>query len=59
MLIISFASWSLACLATPTDASNAALIIIARVCVGVAQGFLIPSIHTVLSQVLLEELEGP
>jgi ACS family sodium-dependent inorganic phosphate cotransporter len=51
MLIISFASWSVACLCTPTSAKRVLPIIIARVCVGVAQGFLIPSIHTVLSQV--------
>jgi MFS family permease len=51
MLIISFASWSLACLCTPTSAQRVLPIILARICVGVAQGFLIPSIHTVLSQV--------
>lgn len=51
MLIICFALWSLASIMTPSDASNTLAIITMRVCVGVAQGFLIPSVHTVLSQV--------
>ena len=51
MLIISFALWSTVSMLTPTDASHVGIIIFARVCIGVAQGFLIPSVHTVLSQV--------
>lgn len=51
MLIICFSLWSLACCLTPTSASNTYAIIVARIFVGVAQGFLIPSVHTVLSQV--------
>jgi hypothetical protein len=53
MLIISFALWSLVSILTPSTAKSIVAIIVARVCVGVAQGFLIPSIHTVLSQVEL------
>ncbi|CAL8466206.1 g5742 [Coccomyxa elongata] len=50
MLIISFALWSMASLLTPKTALNSGAITAARVLVGVAQGFIIPSIHTVLSQ---------
>eukprot|EP00878_Enallax_costatus_P022442 GHUV01023807.1.p1 GENE.GHUV01023807.1~~GHUV01023807.1.p1 ORF type:complete len:425 (+),score=67.56 GHUV01023807.1:22-1275(+) len=49
-LIVSFLAWSLASLLTPGNASNVLPIVIARVCVGLAQGGLIPSVHTVLSQ---------
>ena len=51
MLMVSFALWSTASLLTPGSARNTAAIACARVLVGVAQGFLIPSVHTVLSQV--------
>jgi hypothetical protein len=52
MLSLSFALWSLASLLTPGSAERGtAGIVGARVCVGVAQGFLIPAVHTVLSQV--------
>ena len=51
MLIISFVLWSSCSMLTPTDASHTGVIVVARVCIGVAQGFLIPSVHTVLSQV--------
>ena len=50
MLMISFALWSVASLLTPKTALNSGAITAARVLVGVAQGFIIPSIHTVLSQ---------
>ena len=49
--MVSFALWSTASLLTPGSARNTAAIACARVLVGVAQGFLIPSVHTVLSQV--------
>jgi len=49
-LTVSFVIWSLASIFTPGSASNTRAIITARVCVGMAQGFLIPSVHTVLSQ---------
>jgi ACS family sodium-dependent inorganic phosphate cotransporter len=49
MLSISFFLWSTASILTPGSASNVKATILARLCVGVAQGFLIPSVHTVLS----------
>ncbi|WIA29477.1 hypothetical protein OEZ86_011978 [Tetradesmus obliquus] len=49
-LIASFLAWSLACLLTPGNASSVTLTVLARVCVGLAQGGLIPSVHTVLSK---------
>ncbi|CAK0786033.1 hypothetical protein CVIRNUC_009246 [Coccomyxa viridis] len=49
-LIASFALWSAGSLLTPRSAASTRGIIAARVLVGVAQGFIIPSIHTVLSQ---------
>ena len=52
MLTVSFGLWSTASMLTPGSASSQAAIMLARVAVGVAQGFLIPSVHTVLSQVL-------
>mmetsp|Transcript_13965 Transcript_13965/g.24485 ORF Transcript_13965/g.24485 Transcript_13965/m.24485 type:complete len:437 (+) Transcript_13965:60-1370(+) len=50
MLILCFLLWSAVSFCTPSDARNTRAIIFARVCIGIAQGFLIPSIHTVLSQ---------
>jgi len=50
MLLLSFALWSTVSVVTPTDARHAWVIVFARVAIGVAQGFLIPSVHTVLSQ---------
>ncbi|KAG2423950.1 hypothetical protein HXX76_014891 [Chlamydomonas incerta] len=50
MLVLCFASWSLASILTPTNARHTYAIVAARVAVGVAQGFLIPAVHTVLSQ---------
>jgi ACS family sodium-dependent inorganic phosphate cotransporter len=52
-LIVSFATWSIASLLTPKSAVNSRATTVARMLVGVAQGFIIPSIHTVLSQVRL------
>jgi hypothetical protein len=54
MLIICFILWSSISVATPSNAKNVLGIIAARVCIGIAQGFLIPSVHTVLSQVLFQ-----
>lgn len=51
MLMVSFGLWSTASILTPGSASSNSAIMLARVAVGVAQGFLIPSVHTVLSQV--------
>ena len=50
-LALSFGLWSTASILTTTDASKTQPIVFARVMVGVAQGLVIPSIHTVLSQV--------
>lgn len=50
-LLVCFVTWSLASLATPTEARRTTALAAARVLVGVAQGFLIPAVHTVLSQV--------
>ncbi|KAL6757466.1 major facilitator superfamily domain-containing protein [Haematococcus lacustris] len=50
MLSLCFFMWSMVSFATPSDARSTNRIIAARVCIGVAQGFLIPSVHTVLSQ---------
>jgi ACS family sodium-dependent inorganic phosphate cotransporter len=49
-LTMSFILWSLASILTPGNASNTHSIIVARVCVGISQGFIIPAIHTVLSK---------
>jgi MFS family permease len=52
MLVISFALWSIASVLTPGSlAGGTRGVVAARVCVGVAQGLLIPAVHTVLSQV--------
>ena len=51
MLSISFLLWSAASILTPGSAKSSGAIIAARICVGVAQGFLIPSVHTMLSKV--------
>ncbi|KAL4429992.1 hypothetical protein ABPG77_004362 [Micractinium sp. CCAP 211/92] len=48
-LSVSFALWSLASLATPGTAASPRAVASARVCVGLAQGFLIPAVHTVLA----------
>lgn len=50
-LLVCFLTWSLASLATPTEARHANALALARVVVGISQGFLIPAVHTVLSQV--------
>eukprot|EP00803_Ostreobium_quekettii_P004842 evm.model.scf_728EXC.7 EVM.evm.TU.scf_728EXC.7 scf_728EXC:40676-43413(-) len=51
MLLVSFLLWSMAEVLTPTDASYTLGVATARVLVGAAQGFIIPSVHTVLAQV--------
>lgn len=49
VLAASFASWSLASILTPGSAVNTRAVMVARVCVGLSQGFLIPAVHTVLA----------
>lgn len=50
VLLFSFVLWSLTCALLPLDPNRAMLIVMARLLVGVAQGFIFPSIHTVLAQ---------
>lgn len=50
-LMLSFALWSTASILTPINSVASAPIAAARMAVGVSQGLLIPSIHTVLAQV--------
>ncbi|KAA0066581.1 hypothetical protein IC582_016434 [Cucumis melo] len=50
VLLISFILWSLTCALVPLDPSRVMVLVIARLLVGVAQGFIFPSIHTVLAQ---------
>ena len=52
MLTLSFVLWSTASLLTPVNAQGSAPVAAARVLVGVSQGLLIPSIHTVLASVI-------
>lgn len=51
MLSLSFAIWGAASLAMPSNPKRLSATMLMRVIVGIAQGFLIPSIHTVLSLV--------
>ena len=53
-LALSFVAWPAAVWLTPTSGSHTGGLILARVGVGAAQGFVIPSIHTVLAQVHLQ-----
>mmetsp|Transcript_1443 Transcript_1443/g.4290 ORF Transcript_1443/g.4290 Transcript_1443/m.4290 type:complete len:472 (+) Transcript_1443:170-1585(+) len=48
-LALSFILWSTASLMTPVNSQRSAPVAVARVLVGVSQGLLIPSIHTVLA----------
>ncbi|KAL4614749.1 hypothetical protein ACB092_07G075600 [Castanea dentata] len=50
VLLISFVLWSLTCALVPLDPNRVTVLVIARLLVGVAQGFIFPSIHTVLAQ---------
>ena len=45
-LIISFFLWSLVSMFTPTNARSTSAIMVARVAIGIAQGFIIPSVCT-------------
>ena len=49
--MVSFALWSAASILTPVNSKTSAPIAMARVAVGISQGLLIPSIHTVLAAV--------
>lgn len=50
VLLFSFVLWSLTCALVPLDPNRVTVLVIARLLVGVAQGFIFPSIHTVLAQ---------
>ncbi|KAL3520294.1 hypothetical protein ACH5RR_018443 [Cinchona calisaya] len=50
VLLLSFVLWSLTCALVPLDPNRVMVLVIARLLVGVAQGFIFPSIHTVLAQ---------
>ncbi|CAI0471330.1 unnamed protein product [Linum tenue] len=50
VLLLSFVLWSLTCFLVPLDPNQVTLLVFARLLVGVAQGFIFPSIHTVLAQ---------
>ncbi|XP_057965659.1 probable anion transporter 5 [Malania oleifera] len=50
ILLLSFVLWSLTCALVPLDPNRVMILVIARLLVGVAQGFIFPSIHTVLAQ---------
>ncbi|KAA8520087.1 hypothetical protein F0562_014343 [Nyssa sinensis] len=50
VLLLSFVLWSLTCALVPLDPNRGMILVIARLLVGVAQGFIFPSIHTVLAQ---------
>ncbi|CAM8932403.1 unnamed protein product [Rhodiola kirilowii] len=50
VLLFSFLLWSLICALVPLDPNKVVILVMARLFVGVAQGFIFPSIHTVLAQ---------
>lgn len=50
VLLLSFVLWSLTCALVPLDPNRVFMLVVARLLVGVAQGFIFPSIHTVLAQ---------
>lgn len=50
VLLLSFVLWSSTCFLVPLDPNRVMILVMARLLVGVAQGFIFPSIHTVLAQ---------
>lgn len=50
VLLWSFALWSSICALVPLDPNQVITLVLSRLFVGVAQGFIFPSIHTVLAQ---------
>ncbi|XP_050368697.1 probable anion transporter 5 [Argentina anserina] len=50
VLLLSFVLWSATCALVPLDPNRVFVLVLARLLVGVAQGFIFPSIHTVLAQ---------
>ncbi|KAL6270990.1 hypothetical protein ACE6H2_027901 [Prunus campanulata] len=50
VLLLSFVTWSLTYSFVPLDPNRVTMMVLARLLVGVAQGFMFPSIHSVLAQ---------
>eukprot|EP00268_Persea_americana_P011746 TRINITY_DN14946_c0_g1_i2.p1 TRINITY_DN14946_c0_g1~~TRINITY_DN14946_c0_g1_i2.p1 ORF type:complete len:449 (-),score=66.52 TRINITY_DN14946_c0_g1_i2:718-2064(-) len=50
VLLLSFVLWSMTCALLPLDPNRVKIVVLARLLVGVAQGFIFPSIHSVLAQ---------
>ncbi|VAH21044.1 unnamed protein product [Triticum turgidum subsp. durum] len=50
VLLLSFLLWSLICGLIPLDPNRVVILVLSRLFVGVAQGFIFPAIHTVLAQ---------
>lgn len=50
ILLLSFLTWSSLCALVPLDPNRVVILVISRLLVGVAQGFIFPSIHTILAQ---------
>ncbi|XP_022845184.1 probable anion transporter 5 [Olea europaea var. sylvestris] len=50
ILLLSFVLWSITCAFMPLDLNRVTILVISRLLVGVAQGFIFPSIHTILAQ---------
>ncbi|KAI5315264.1 PREDICTED: ascorbate transporter [Prunus dulcis] len=50
VLLLSFVTWSLTYAFVPLDPNSVTMMVLARFLVGVAQGFMFPSIHSVLAQ---------
>lgn len=50
VLLLSFVLWSSTCFLLPLDPNRVFMLVVARLLVGVSQGFIFPSIHTVLAQ---------
>ncbi|KAI0527052.1 hypothetical protein KFK09_002648 [Dendrobium nobile] len=50
ILLLSFLLWSSTCALVPLDPNRINILVVARLLVGIAQGFIFPSIHTVLAQ---------
>uniref|UniRef100_A0A7N0UWW4 Major facilitator superfamily (MFS) profile domain-containing protein n=1 Tax=Kalanchoe fedtschenkoi TaxID=63787 RepID=A0A7N0UWW4_KALFE len=50
VLLFSFLLWSLICALVPSDPNKVVVLVMARMFVGAARGFIFPSIHTVLAQ---------
>lgn len=50
VLLWSFIMWSFTCAFTPLDPKRTTFLVLSRLLIGVGQGFIFPSIHTVLAQ---------